>query len=356
HRPSSSMFDMKKKAKTRDYTKVVSDVVEPCGFACQPTHRDARDGRRRLIAAVFFCVFFIICEVTGGFIANSLAVLNDALHQVFDLNSLLTSLVAAWIASWKPNDRKTFGYFRAEIIGACAVILMLWMLTGVLVYEAVLRLTTGAAAHGHHSDHVNADVMMLTAGLTCLANIVLAFMLSGIGHQHSHGNHGNHDNKKEDNINVRAAFLHTIGDAVYSLTVLVAGAIIKFKPEWQKADAVCGLLGAVIVVASTFCVVRDSINILFEGTPRNISIADVNRDLGAISHVISHHNLHFWAITAGRNALSAHLVVGSQADANNVLNYATKMLSSKYDLYHCTLQVEHESTKTDTGSPVNEKD
>ncbi|XP_031557916.1 zinc transporter 8-like [Actinia tenebrosa] len=342
------MFDMKKKAKTREYTKIVSDVEEPpCRFVCQPPKSELRDGRKRLIVAILFCVFFIICEITGGFIANSLAVLNDALHQIFDLNSLLMSLAAAWISSWKPNDRKTYGYFRAEILGACSVILTLWLLTGVLVYEAILRIATGSVAHGH-SDHVNADIMMITAGLTCGACIILAFMLSGMGHNHSHGhNHG------EENINVKAAFLHTIGDAIYSFTVLVAGAIIKFKPEWQKADAVCSLIGAVIVVASTFSVVRDSINILFEGIPRSVRIADINRDLSSIDHVQGYHNVHFWAITAGRNALSAHLVVDSLADVNSTLRNASKMLSSKYSLYHCTLQIEQQENKT--GIPAESK-
>ncbi|EDO48857.1 predicted protein, partial [Nematostella vectensis] len=293
---------------------------------------------RRLIIATLFCVVFIACEVTGGVIANSLAVMNDALHQLFDLNSLLASLLAAWIAGWKPNSQKTYGYFRAEILGACLVILMLWLLTGVLVYEALLRLLAGTAMG--HSDHVNADVMMITAGFTCAANIVLAFMLSGVGrHHHSHGSYEKNDNC-EGNINIRAAFLHTIGDIIYAFGVLLAGLIIKIKPEWQKADAICSLVGAVIVLVTTYAVIRDSFNILFEGVPRDVRIAEVKRDLSTLHHVVSFHNVHVWALTSGRNLLTAHLVVEPEADTQTLLKIASKRLSSKYSLYHCTLQLE----------------
>lgn len=306
-----------------------ADEEIACQFAVQEKRRHEIDARKRLITACVFCTVFIICEVTGGLLANSLAVINDALHQIFDLSSLLMSLVASWIARWKPNEKKTFGYYRAEILGACAVIVTLWILTGVLAYESILRLIPG---HTGHHGHVNSDAMILTAALAFGANIVIICLLN----VHSH--HGGHH--CETNITVRAAFLHTLGDVFHSFAVLIGAVLIKINPSWEIADPIISLLGVCVILGTTFTVLRDSINILLEGVPSNVRLADVRKDLTNIDHVRSVHNVHVWALTAGKTVLAAHVVIDARADVNTLLRHATQTMTEKYHFYKTCLQVE----------------
>jgi len=327
---------MRKKVMAVNEYKKLSQADEEiaCQFARQEKHRHGNDARKRLITACLFCTVFITCEVIGGLIANSLAIMNDALHQFFDLNSLLMSLAASWIARWQPNEKKSFGYFRAEILGACAVILTLWLLTGVLAYESILRLIPGH--DGHHS-HVNSEAMILTAALAFGANIVIICLLN----VHSH--HGDHHHC-ETNITVKAAFLHTLGDVFHSFAVLIGAILIKINPSWQIADPIISLAGACVILISTFFVLRDSINILLEGVPSNIRLADVRKDLTNIDHVRSVHNVHVWALTAGKTVLSAHVVVDPRADVNSLLLEATQKMTETYHFYKSCLQVEFSQT------------
>lgn len=314
-----------------DYSKLAQGDEEiTCKFVRKEKHSHESDARKRLIIACVFCTLFIICEVIGGFLANSLAIMNDALHQFFDLNSLLMSLAASWIARWKPNDKKTFGYYRAEILGACAVIATLWLLTGVLAYESILRLIPGQG--GHHG-HVNSNAMILTAALAFAANLVIIFVLNG----HSHlGDHHHH----ETNMTVKAAILHTLGDVCHSFAVLVGAILIKINPSWEIADPIISLVGACVVLLSTCSVLRDSVNILLEGVPSNIRLADVRKDLTNTDYVISIHNAHVWSLTAGKTFLSAHMVIDPRADVNSLLSDVTQKMCEKYHFYHTCLQVE----------------
>lgn len=313
-----------------------------CEFVRRENQSPENDARRRLITACVFCTVFIICEVIGGFVANSLAIMNDALHQFFDLNSLLMSLVASWIARWKPNEKKTFGYYRAEILGACAVIATLWLLTGVLAYESILRLTPGQS--GHHS-HVNSDAMIVTAALAFSANITIICLLN----VHSH--HGDHHH--ETNMTVKAAILHTAGDVLHSFAVLVGAILIKINPSWEIADPIISLVGACVVLVSTYTVLRDSINILLEGVPSNIRLAVVRKDLTSTDHVISVHKVHVWSLTAGKTVLSAHMVIDPRADANALLSLTTQKMCDKYHFYHTCLQLEILSTERITNFHQN---
>ncbi|XP_068670496.1 proton-coupled zinc antiporter SLC30A8-like [Montipora capricornis] len=323
----------KKVMKEKEYSKLSqADEEIACQYVSQPKHRHENDARKRLITACLFCTVFIVCEIAGGFIANSLAIMNDALHQFFDLNSLVMSLIASWIARWKPNEKKTFGYYRAEILGACAVILTLWLLTGILVYESVLRLFPGHV--GHHS-HVNSDVMILTAALAFGANIVIICLLN----VHSHHGHSGHQHC-ETNITIRAAFLHTLGDVFHSFAVLIGAILIKINPSWEIADPILSLFGAFVVLLSTFSVLRDSTNVLMEGVPSNIRLAEVKRELMNINHVRSVHDAHVWALTAGQTILSAHVVIDPTADVNVLMGKATQAMAEKYRFYKTCLQVE----------------
>jgi len=319
----------------REYSRLSqADEEIACKFDTQSRQRHENDARKRLIIACLFCTVFIVCEVTGGFIANSLAIINDALHQFFDLSSLVMSLVATWIARWKPNEKKSFGYYRAEVLGASAVILALWVLTGILAYESILRLLPAHA--GHHSQ-VNSDVMILTAALAFGANIVVICLLNV--HSHSGHTHGGHQHGTT-NITIRAAFLHTLGDIFHSFAVLVGAILIKIKPSWEIADPILSLLGACAILLSTVSVLRVAMNILLEAVPSNIRLGDVNKELMVIEHIRSVHDKHVWALTAGKTVLSAHLVIDARADVNSLLEKATQAMTEKFHFYKTCLQVE----------------
>ncbi|XP_078376959.1 proton-coupled zinc antiporter SLC30A8-like [Oculina patagonica] len=325
------------------YSKLAqADEEIACQFVPKEKHIHENDAKRRLITACVFCTVFIICEVIGGYAANSLAIMNDALHQFFDLNSLLMSLVATWIARWKPNEKKSFGYYRAEILGACIVIATLWLLTGVLAYESILRLTGDKGHHGH----VNSDVMILTAALAFCANIIIICLLN----VHSH--HGDHHH--ETNMTVKAAILHTAGDVLHSFAVLVGAILIKINgPSWEIADPIISLVGACVVLLSTCTVLRDSVNILLEGVPSNIRLADVRKDLTNTDHVLSIHKVHVWSLTTGKTILSAHMVIDPRADVNSLLSDASQKMCEKYHFYHTCLQVEIPPTEHRTNFHQN---
>ncbi|XP_020611500.1 zinc transporter 2-like [Orbicella faveolata] len=214
----------------------------------KPMYSNAR-AKRKLVVASVVCLLFVIAEVIGGLLAGSLAIMTDAAHMLSDFASFLISLFAIWVARWLPDKRRTFGYYRAEVLGALVSVLIIWVLTGVLVYLAVQRVMT-------RDFNIDADIMLITAGVGLGVNILLGIILhqTGMGHNHSHGggshshgaSHSSHNGKVESvstnrltrsgslstekqNINVRAAFIHVLGDIVQSVGVLIAAYIIKFK-------------------------------------------------------------------------------------------------------------------------------
>lgn len=310
---------------------------------CHPL-RDAgvdKKARRRLIMASILCLLFMIGEVVGGLLSNSLAIATDAAHLLTDFASFMISLSALWLASRPATKRMSFGWYRAEVIGAMTSVLLIWVVTAILVYMAVQRIVS-------KQYEINATIMLITAAVGVAVNIIMGISLQygGVPHGHSHGSdspkeHGHtHDGKGTNNINVRAAFIHVVGDFIQSLGVLVAACIIYFDPELGIVDPICTFLFSVLVLITTFKIMKEALNVLMEGIPRGIDFLEVQRVVFAIHGVVKVHNLRIWSLSMDKIALSAHLAIAPQEDAMSILRQASKEIRSKFDIFELTLQVE----------------
>ncbi|XP_078378655.1 proton-coupled zinc antiporter SLC30A2-like isoform X3 [Oculina patagonica] len=334
-----------------------TDIHCQCHEA-EPSHSNSK-ARRKLAVASIVCLFFVIGELIGGLLAGSLAIMTDAAHMLSDFAAFLISLFAIWVARWLPDKRRTFGYYRAEVLGALVSVLIIWVLTGILVYLAIQRVIT-------QDFEIDADIMLITAGVGLGVNILLGIILhqTGMGHNHSHGGGGHsheashsHNGKVESvstnrisrsgslstekqNINVRAAFIHVLGDIVQSVGVLIAAYIIKFKPEWKLADPICTFLFSILVLITTLNILKETIHVLMEGTPKDIKYNHVKLSLESIEGVVAAHSLHIWSLTVNKAALSVHLAIEQGYDSQKVLNIANQKLKNDYHIYHSTIQVE----------------
>ena len=319
---------------------------------------------RKLWISAGICFVFMIAEVVGGIYSNSLAVLTDAAHLLSDLASFLISIFAIYIASTPATKSMSFGWHRAEILGAILSVFLIWLVTGILVYEAILRVITPSK--------VNGEVMFFVAAGGVCVNIVMALTL---GHGHSHGGsvhdlhddhahsynnhnhlhddhahgHDHHDEQPNlaDNINVRAAFLHVLGDLIQSIGVCISGGIIWYKPEWDIADPIATFLFSILVMATTYSLMQESIHVLMEGTPQGVCTESLSRDLRSLNKVIDLHDLHVWSVSIGKIALSVHVTVVNennlritQLEQMDILCEIQKMIKKKYGITHSTIQLE----------------
>nr|AAY46197.1 heavy metal transporter [Noccaea caerulescens] len=356
----------------------------PCGFSdAKNVSGDAKErnaSMRKLCIAVVLCLVFMSVEIVGGIKANSLAIMTDAAHLLSDVAAFAISLFALWAAGWEATPRQTYGFFRIEILGALVSIQLIWLLTGILVYEAILRLLT-------ETSEVNGFLMFAVATFGLLVNIIMAVMLGhdhghSHGHGHDHGNHShgedhdpthdhdhdhdhddghgedNHDEahgdvteqllekpkqekeKKKRNINLQGAYLHVLGDSIQSVGVMIGGAAIWYNPKWKIIDLICTLAFSVIVLGTTINMIRNILEVLMESTPREIDATKLEKGLLEMEEVVAVHELHIWAITVGKVLLACHVNVTPQADADMVLNKVVDYIRREYNIVHVTVQIE----------------
>lgn len=319
-----------------------------------------KSARRRLIAASIICLLFMIGEVAGGILSNSLAIATDAAHLLTDFASFMISLFAIWLGSRPASRKMSFGWYRAEVIGALVSVLMIWFITGLLVYLAIERIRTGL------DFQIDSFVMVVTASAGLLVNIIMAIALNVDGHGHSHGFHGHshghhshdHDHDHEDdcehehiakvdkagkgrkNINVRAAFIHVIGDFFQSLGVLIAALVIHFYPNYTIIDPICTFIFSTIVLITTINIIRDAVNVLMEGIPDGVNFIEVRETLQDLPGVIRVHNLRIWSLSLDKIAISTHLVIDNSKTPSQALKMAIDKLKKKYNFFEVTIQVE----------------
>uniref|UniRef100_A0A8C0FGP3 Proton-coupled zinc antiporter SLC30A8 n=1 Tax=Bubo bubo TaxID=30461 RepID=A0A8C0FGP3_BUBBB len=288
--------------------------------------REQHQVRRKLCVASIICIFFMIAEITGEYIAGSLAVITDAAHILVDLTSFLISLFSLWLASKPPTKQLTFGWHRAEILGALMSMIIVWMVTGLLTYLASMRLL-------HPNYDIDATVMLITSACAVLANILLSLILHQTGHGHSHG-------AALSNVSLRAAFVHTIGDLFQSISVLISALIIFFKPEYKIADPICTFVFSIFVLATTITILRDILIVLMEGTSKEFAYDAVKARILAVEKVASVHNLHLWSLTTNQTILSAHVATADTVDSQKILRDITQALFEHYSFHSITIQIE----------------
>ena len=286
-----------------------------------PTHDHSRGlsnpgTRRAMVLAFLLTSGFMVAELVGGIFANSLALVADAGHMVSDAAALGLGLFAMWIASHPHTGRRTFGFHRAEILAALVNGSLLVVIAGVVSYHAVDRL--------REAQQVASGPVLVIALVGLVVNLVALQVLGG----HSHGN-----------LNVRGAVFHIIGDALGSVGVLVSALVIRFT-GWTPIDALVSLFIAVLILVSGWRLVRETVSVLLESSPRNLDTEALRKDLTAIDGVRDVHDLHVWTVTSGFVSLSAHAEVTSSDIADEVLRSATVLLRERYGIRHVTIQPE----------------
>ncbi|XP_014668620.1 PREDICTED: zinc transporter 2-like [Priapulus caudatus] len=332
-----------------DCTVCESDSNSDCSTDDTHCHKersqhilDDKKAKRKLLIASCLCLVFMIGEVFGGYFADSLAIMTDAAHLLTDFASFMISLFALWVASRPATKQMHWGYYRAEVIGALVSVLLIWVITGILVYLAVMRIVRGEY-------EIDAPIMLITAGVGVVINLFMGFILHSTGHGHSHGGvshaevaaHSHEGSKKKPmNVNVRAAFIHVLGDLVQSIGVMVAAIVIYFKPEYKVADPICTFLFSVLVLVTTLTIMRDIVNVLMEGAPRGIEFNDVKNLLSSVPGVMEVHNLRIWALTMNKVAMSAHLAIDPDSDPRKVLKQAQRRVKYEFNVFESTVQVE----------------
>ena len=268
---------------------------------------------KALNIALIIAFIFMIVEVIGGIVANSLALISDALHMFTDVGALTLSLIVLKIAHLPSTPKMSYGYHRAEILGALASALSLWALCGVLIYEAITRLISPPEVKG--------PIVFIIASIGLLANLMMMRTL--------HSSQG-------ENLNVRAAYLHVIGDLLGSVGVILSGAILWFT-GWNPIDPIITILFSLAIVYGSSKIIRQTISILMESTPEGLDPTEIQKDLTALKGVQEVHDLHIWAVSAKKIALSAHLIAD---DTQRALKEAHQLIEHKYGISHMTIQVE----------------
>ncbi|XP_044150730.1 zinc transporter 8 [Bufo gargarizans] len=293
--------------------------------------------KKKLYITSAICLAFIVAEIAGGYIAGSLAVVADAAHLFVDLSSFLISLCSLWLSSKPATKRLTYGWYRAEIVGALLSMITIWVVTGVLVYLACERIL--------HPDYtIDGTVMLITSACALGANVVLALVLHNTGHGHSHSG-GQHqhmapDYKLQTNASIRAAFIHVIGDLFQSISVLISALIIYFKPQYKIADPICTFIFSIFVLATTVAILRDVLLVLMEGVPREINYSAIKQSILAVKGIKSVHSLHLMALTMNQVILSVHVATDVCEESMRILKDVTKNLFDNFPFHSVTIQVE----------------
>ncbi len=274
--------------------------------------------KKALFISFLFIFTFMIVEVVGGFITNSLALLSDAGHMLSDAAALGLSLAAFYIGEKATDKGKTYGYKRFEIVAAFINGLTLILVSLYIFWEAYHRFID--------TPDVSSS-MMVIAVIGLIVNIVVAWILM---------------RGDKDNLNVRAAFLHVLGDMLGSVGAIIAGLLIYFF-DWNIADPIASVIVAILIIISGWRVTKDSIHILMEGSPKNIDLSEVKKKLVGFDGVAEVHDLHIWCITSEFPALSCHVVVENDVDRDEILMQLSSLLEEEFDLHHCTFQIEGKS-------------
>jgi cobalt-zinc-cadmium efflux system protein len=272
--------------------------------------------RRRLSVVLALTVIYMIAEVVGGLLTNSLALLSDAGHMLADVAALVLALLALWFAARPITPKKTYGYYRMEILAALANGVALVVISLLISYEAYARIKRPEA--------VGFRGLMLVAGGGLVINLISAWLL------HS---------ASAENLNMRGAFLHVIGDMLGSVGAIIAGFII-WQWGWTIADPVISVVICLLILYSSWQLIRESMNILLEGTPSHISVRAVIEAMHAVAGVTDVHDLHVWTISSGKEALSAHVTLEPGASHRAALDALQKRLRDEFNIGHLTIQIE----------------
>ena len=282
-------------------------------------HHHEHGNDKNLIVAISINLFLTFAQFFGGLISGSLALIADAIHNLSDAISLSIAIFARAIGRKTADEFRTFGYKRAEVIAALINLTLMLIISLYLIYEAIWRFIEPQIISGW--------IVIIIAGIALIIDLytsVITYRLS------------------ENNMNMKAAFLHNLSDALASIGVVIAGSLILLY-EWFWVDSLITMIIAGYILLQTFKMFPNSVNFLMDATPNNISIRDVKTSMSLIEGVEDVHHIHVWNLDEQRVALEAHVVTGAESLKDNatIKEAIKKSLQEKYDIDHSTLEFEH---------------
>ena len=285
------------------------------------THRHPH-ANSALKPALIITSAFLIAEFIGALYTNSLALLADSAHMLTDVAALSLSLLASWFSTRRATPQKTYGFHRVEILAALLNGVILVLIALYIFYEAWGRLTNPPEVH--------AGWMLVVACVGLFANLVSAWLLFG---------------EHRESLNVRGAMFHIVSDAVGSAGAILASLAILFG-GYYVADPVISVVVGILILSSSWVLIRDAVDILLEGTPSHVNIVSLKSDLRKIRGVESVHDLHVWTLTSGVLAMSCHVVMAEESSSRNVLlGEVNELARKRFRIDHTTVQIEESGSK-----------
>ena len=282
-------------------------------------HEHEHDNDKNLIVAISINLFLTFAQFLGGLISGSLALIADAIHNLSDAVSLGIAIFARKIGRKTADEFRTFGYKRAEVIAALINLTLMFIISLYLIYEAIWRFIEPQIISGW--------IVIIIGGIALIVDLytsVITYRLS------------------ENNMNMKAAFLHNLSDALASIGVVIAGSLVLLY-DWFWVDSLITMAIGGYILLQTFKMLPKSVNFLMDATPNNISIEDVKTSMSLIEGVEDVHHIHVWNLDEQRVALEAHVVTGAESLKENttIKEAIKKSLQEKYDINHSTLEFEH---------------
>jgi len=274
---------------------------------------------KALAVAMGITASFFVIELVGGILTNSLALQTDAFHMLTDVVALAYALLAAWLAQRPVSLKRTYGYYRVEILSAFLNGILLWAVVIFVFYEAIQRIQQPAGVQSLN--------MLIIAVLGLIANGLVAATLS---------------RSRNESLNLKGAFLHVVADALGSVGAISAG-LIMFFTGWYQADPIASIMIGVLVFYSSGKLVRDSVNVLLEGVPSHVDVSAVERRILGMQGVRNVHDLHVWSIADTKMCcMSSHVVVEDGTDRKELITKLIYVLKGEFEIDHTTIQLEGE--------------
>lgn len=290
------------------------------------------DMRRSIYTAFILNFIFLIVEIIGGIMSNSLALIADAGHMFTDVSALALSIIAMNIAARLPTLKKTFGYQRAEIVAAFINGITLWLIVILITYEAIKRLISPP------------EVKSLEMLAISIIGFVANFLSTAILFKHS-----------RHNLNIKGAFLHLLSDTLGSIGVIIGAIIINFT-GWVIVDPIISIFIGILIVAGSLDLLKESLNILMLGAPSEIDVQGIKKGVEELKGVKNVHDIHVWTISKDKNALSAHVVVDKNINSEEKLREIIDYIVNNFGIEHITIQVESENLQPivceECGAPI----
>lgn len=283
--------------------------------------KNQQKSKNTLWITLILTLFFTIVEVVGGLLSNSLALLSDSAHMASDVVALGFSMTAIYLATKKPNQRYTFGYLRFEIIASFINGLALMIIAIGIFFEGVQRIIT--------PKEIELGLMFTVALIGLIVNIILTIVLT-------------RSTKQEENLNIKSALWHFIGDLLNSVGVIVSALVIHFT-GFQLLDPIVSMIIGMVILMGGFKIIKESYFILMEKVPDQFDLEAIRKEITEVDGVEDVHEIHLWTVTTNHFSFTAHVFLNQTSDPLKAVSIINKLLKEKYGLTHSTIQIEHPS-------------